>query len=122
MAYQLPTEIQHMIWTYSMYNSAKGLEFRKLIQEGWFKLRLRRLANALETKSQDIYHQELGQLLLSMDELLNLLGEMRLRFHTEMLKIYYSQFHSIDWVVRMKNLTVDKLYSIRTRDTDIKYF
>ena len=71
MAYQLPTEIQHMIWTYSMYNSAKGLGFRKQIQEGWFKLRLRRWSNALETKSQDIYHQELGQLLLSMDELLN---------------------------------------------------
>ena len=66
MAYQLPTEIQHMIWTYSMYNSAKGLGFRRQIQEGWFKLRLRRLSNALETKSQDIYHQELGQLLLSM--------------------------------------------------------
>ena len=126
MAYQLPTEIQHMIWTYSMYKSAKGLEFRKLIQEGWFKLRLRRLSNALETKSQDIYHQELGQLLLSMDELLNLPGEMRLRFHMEMLKIHYSKFHSIDKarvsVVRMKNLTVDKLYSIRTRDTEIKYF
>ena len=70
MAYQLPTEIQHMIWTYSMYNSAKGLGFRKQIQEGWFKLRLRRLSNALETKSQDIYHQELGQLLLSMDDYL----------------------------------------------------
>ena len=55
MAYQLPTEIQHMIWTYSMYNSAKGLGFRKQIQEGWFKLRLRRLSKALETKSQDIY-------------------------------------------------------------------
>ena len=68
-----------MIWTYSMYNSAKGLEFRKHIQEGWFKLRLRRLSNALETKSQDIYHQELNQLLLSMDELLNLPGE-RIRF------------------------------------------
>ena len=126
MAYQLPTEIQHMIWTYSMYNSAKGLGFRKQIQEGWFKLRLRRLSNALETKSQDIYHQELGQLLLSMDELLNLPGEMRLRFHTEMLKIHYSKFHSIDksrvWVVRMKNLTMDKLYSICTHDTDIKYF
>ena len=109
-----------------MYNSAKGLEFRKHIQEGWFKLRLRRLSNALETRSQDIYHQELGQLLLSMDELLNLPGEMRLRFHMEMLKIHYSKFHSIDkarvWVVRMKNLTVDKLYSICTCDTDIKYF
>ena len=80
MAYQLPTEIQHMIWTYSMYYSAKGLGFRKQIQEGWFKLRLRRLSNALETKSQHIYHQELGQLLLSMDELLNLPGEMRLKF------------------------------------------
>ena len=38
---------------------------------------------------------------------------MRLRFHKEMLKIHYSKFHSIDkarvWVVRMKNLTVDKL-------------
>ena len=67
MAYQLPTEIQHMIWTYSTYNSGKGLGFRKHIQEGWFKLRLRRLSNALETKSQDIYHNELGQLLLSMD-------------------------------------------------------
>ena len=118
MAYQLPTEIQHMIWTYSMYNLAKGWEFRKHIQEGWFKLRLRRLSNALENKSQDIYHQELGQLLLSMDELLNLPGEMRLRFHKEMLKVHYSKFHSIDkarvWVVRMKNLTLDKLYSIRT--------
>ena len=126
MAYQLPTEIQHMIWTYSMYNSAKGLEFRKHIQEGCFKLRLRRFSNALETKSQDIYHQEQGQLLLSMGELLNLPGEMRLRFHTEMLKIYYSKFLSIDkarvWVVRMKTLTVDKLYSIRTRNTEIKYF
>ena len=81
MAYQLPTEIQHMIWTYLMYNLAKGLKFRKLIQEGWFKIRLRRSSNALETKSQDIYHQELGQLLLSMDGLLNLSGEIRLRFH-----------------------------------------
>ena len=96
MVYKLLTEIQHMIWTYSMYNSAKELGFRKQIQEGWFKLRLRRLSNALETKSQDIYHQELGQLLLSMDKLLNIPGEMRLRFHTEMLKIHYSKFHSID--------------------------
>ena len=51
---------------------------------------------------------------------------MRLRFHSEMLKIHYSKFHSIErarvWVVRMKNLTMDKLYSILTRDTDIKYF
>ena len=126
MAYQLPTEIQHMIWTYSMYNSAKELVFRKHIQDGWLKLRLRRLSNDLETKSKNIYHQELGQLLLSMDKLLNLPGEMRLRFHTEMLKIHYSKFHSIDkahvWVVRMNNLTVDKLYSIRTCDTEIKYF
>ena len=84
------------------------------------------MSNALETKFQDIYHQELGQLLLSMDELLNLPGEMRLRFHREMLKIHYSKFHSIDkarvWVVRMKNLTMDKRYYICTRDTDIKYF
>ena len=43
MADQLPTEIQHMVWTYLMYNSAKGLGFRKQIQEGWFKLRLERL-------------------------------------------------------------------------------
>ena len=43
MADQLPTEIQHMVWTYLMYNSAKGLRFRKQIQEGWFKLRLKRL-------------------------------------------------------------------------------
>ena len=121
MAYQLPTEIQHMIWTYSMYNSAKGFGFRKLIQEGWFKLRLRRLSNALETKSQDIYHQELGQLLLSMDELLNLPGEMGLRFHTEMLKIHYSKFHSIDkarvWVVRMKN----RLYPVNALSSSIRY-
>ena len=81
MAYLLSTEIQHMIWTYSMYNSAKGLVFRKHIQDGWFKLRLRRLSNALETKSKNIYHQELGQLLLSMDKLLNLPGKMCLRFH-----------------------------------------
>ena len=33
MAYQLLTEIQHMIWAYSMYNSAKGFGFRKQIQE-----------------------------------------------------------------------------------------
>ena len=89
-----------------MYNSAKGLGFRKQIQKRWFKLRLRRLSNALETKFQDIYHQELGQLLLSMDQLLNLPGEMRLRFHREMLKIHYSKFHRIDkarvWDVRMK--------------------
>ena len=109
-----------------MYNSAKGLEFRKHIQEGWFKLRLRRLSNAIETKSQDIYHLELGQLLLSMDELLNVPGEMRLRFHKKILKIHYSKFHSIDkalvWVVRIKNMTQDKLYSFRTRDTEIKSF
>ena len=50
---------------------------------------------------------------------------MHLRFHTEMLKIHYSKFHSIDkarvWIVRIKNLTVNKLYSIRTHDTDIEY-
>ena len=61
-----------------------------------------------------------------MVELLNLPGEMRLRFHTEMLKIHNSKFHSIDkarvWVVRMKNLTLDKLYYIHTRVTEIKYF
>ena len=89
MADQLPTEIQHMAWTYLMYNSAKGLGFRKQIQEGWFKLRLKRLKKALETKSQDFFHQELVQLLLSMDEQLNLPWEMHLRFHTEMLKIHY---------------------------------
>ena len=126
MADQLPTEIQHMVWTYLMYNSAKGSGFRKQIQEGWFKPRLKRLKKALETRSQDIYHQESVQLLLSMDELLNPPGEMRFRFHTEMLKIHYSKFHSIDrarfWVMRMKNLTLDRLYYIRTRDTQIKYF
>ena len=80
------------------------------------KLRLSRLSNALETKFQDIYHQDLGQLLLSLDELLNLPGEMRFRFHTAMLKIHYSKFHGIDkapvWVVRIKNLILDKLNSI----------
>ena len=75
MAYQLATEIQHMIWTYSMYNSAKVLEFRIHIHEEWFKRRLRRLSYAFMTKSQDIYHQELGQLLLSMDEVLNIFLE-----------------------------------------------
>ena len=110
MAYQLPTEIQHMIWTYSIYISAKGLEFRKHIQIGWFKFRLRRLSNAIETKSQDVYHLELGQLLLGMDELLNFPGEMRLRLHKEILKIHYSKFYRIDkapvLVVRIKNWTL----------------
>ena len=45
---------------------------------------------------------------------------------TQRYSIHYSKFHSIDrarvWVVRMKNLTLDKLYYIRTRDTQIKYF
>ena len=126
MADQLPTEIQHMVWTCLMYNSAKGLGFRKQIQKGWLKLRLKRLTKALETESQDIYHQELVQLLLSIDELLSLPGDMRFRFHTEILKIHYSKFRSINrahvWVVRMKNLTLDKLYYICTRDTQIKYF
>ena len=61
-----------------------------------------------------------------MDELLNLPGKMRLRFHKEILKKLYSKFHRIDkasiWIVRMKNLTMDKLYSIRTLDKEIKYF
>ena len=61
-----------------------------------------------------------------MDELLNLPGEMRFRFHMEILKIPNSKVHSINkarvWVVRMKNLTLDKLYSFRTNDTEIKYF
>ena len=51
MADQLPTEIQHMVWTYLMYYSAKGLGFRKQMQEGWLKLGLKRLKKALETKS-----------------------------------------------------------------------
>ena len=79
-----------------MYNQAKGFEFKRHIQEKWFKLRLRRLSNALETKFQDIYHQELGQLLLSMDELLNLPGEMHLRFHPDILRIHHSKLHRID--------------------------
>ena len=47
---------------------------------------------------------------------------MCLKFQTAILKIHYSKFHSIDkvclWIVRMKNLTMDKLYSIHTCDTD----
>ena len=124
MADQLPTEIQRMVWTCLMYNSAKGLGFRKQIQKGWLKLRLKRLTKALETKSQDIYHQELVQLLLSIDGLLNPYDDMGFRFYIEILKIHFSKFHSINrahvWVVRMKNLTLDKLYCIRTGDTQIK--
>ena len=49
MADQLPTEIQHIVWTWLMYNSAKGLQFRKQIQKGWLRFRLKRLTKALET-------------------------------------------------------------------------
>ena len=126
MSVILPPELQQMIFTYLMYSSAKGLELKKQVQEGWFKLGLKRLSRALDTESQDMYHQELVHLLLSIDELPCLPADMRFRFHAEMLKLHFDRHNGIEkarvWIVKLQSVSLEKLHRISTSSADVKYF
>ena len=55
MAEYLPSELQHAILGNLMYSCAKGLAFKTMIQESWFKISLKRLDKTLNTSSQETF-------------------------------------------------------------------
>ena len=55
----IPSETQENVFSYCMYSSAKGLAFKRQIQDSWFKVRFQKLQRALETKSRETYQGEL---------------------------------------------------------------
>ena len=69
-----------MILANLIYSCAKGLAFKTLIQESWFKISLKRLDKTLNTRSQETFNSEMVRLFLTIDELPNLANDMRLKF------------------------------------------
>ena len=72
-----------------MYSCAKGLAFKTLIQESWFKFSLKRLDKTLNTRSQETFNSEMVRLFLTKDELPNLTDDMRLKFHREIIHLHW---------------------------------
>ena len=89
MSVYVPPEIQVLIFSYLIYSSGKGSEFKMQILESWFKINLKRVDRALATLSQDNYHRELVKLLLAIDDLPHLTVDMRLMFHREIINLHF---------------------------------
>ena len=62
MSVYVPPEIQEMVFSYLMYSSGKGSEFKMQNQETWFKINLKSVDSVLDTLSQGNYHRELVKL------------------------------------------------------------
>ena len=62
MSVYVPPEIQEIVFSYLMYSSGKGLEFKMQILKSWFKINLKRVDRALDTLSQVNYYRELVRL------------------------------------------------------------
>ena len=77
MAEYLPSELQNTILANLMYNCAKGLAFKTLIQDSWFKISLKRLEKALNTRSQETFNSEMVRLFLTIDGLPNITDDMK---------------------------------------------
>ena len=86
MSVYVPSEIQEMVFSYLMYSSGKGSEFKMQILESWSKINVKRVDRALDTFSQVNYHRELVKLFLAIDDLPHLTDDMRLTFHREIIK------------------------------------
>ena len=78
MSVYVPPEIQEIVFSYLMYSSGKGLEFKMQILKSWFKINLKRVDRALDTLSQVNYYRELVKLFLDIDDLPHLTDDMRL--------------------------------------------
>ena len=96
-----------------MYSCAKGLAFKTLIQESWFKISLKRLDKILNTRSQETFNSEMVRLFLTIDELPNLTDDMRLKFHREIINLRWRSKDRIDKARRCMiaycNITLNKL-------------
>ena len=49
MSVYVQPEIQEIVFSYLMYSSGKGLEFKMQILKSWFKINLKRVDRALDT-------------------------------------------------------------------------
>ena len=113
MAEYLPSELQHAILGNLMHNCAKGLAFKTMIQESWFKISLKRLDKTLNTRSQETFDSEMVRLFLTIDELSNLTDDMRLKIHRELINLHWRSKDQIDkarrWMIAYRNITLNKL-------------
>ena len=110
MAVYVPPEIQEIVFSYLMYSSGKGLEFKMQILKSWFKINLKRVDRALDTLSQVNYHRELVKLFLDIDDLPHLTDDdMRLMFHREILDLHFHKKEKLNkarrWTVGYYNVT-----------------
>ena len=110
MSVYVPPEIQEMVFSYLMYSSGKGLEFKMQILKSWFKINLKRVDRALDTLSQVNYHRELVKLFLDIDDLPHLTDDdMRLTFHREILDLHFRKKENLNkartWVVGYYNIS-----------------
>ena len=113
MAEYLPSEHQHTILANLIYSCAKGLAFKILIQESWFKLSLKRHDKTLNNRLQKNFNSEMVRLFLTIDKLPNFTDDMRLKFDREIIHSHWRSKNYIDkarrWVIAYRNITLDKL-------------
>ena len=113
MAEYIPSELQLAILGNLMYSCAKGLAFKTMIQDSWFKISLKRLDKTLNTRSQETFNSEMVRLFLTIDELPNLTDDMRLKFHREIINLRWRSKDQIDkarrWMIACRNITLNKL-------------
>ena len=113
MAEYLPSELHHAILDNLIYSCAKGLAFKTMIQDSWFKISLKRLDKTLNTRSQETLNSEMVRLFLTIDELPNLTDDMRLKFHREIINLHWRSKDQIDkarrWMIAYRNITLNKL-------------
>lgn len=110
MSVYVPPEIQEIVFSYLMYSSGKGLEFKMQILKSWFKINLKRVDRALDTLSQVNYYRELVKLFLDIDDLPHLTDDdMRLTFHREIVDLHFRKKEKLNkartWVVGYYNIT-----------------
>ena len=96
-----------------MYSCAKGLAFKTMIQDSWFKISLKRLDKTLNTRSQETFNSKMVRLFLTLDEMPNLTDDMRLKFHREIINLHWRSKDQIDkarrWMIAYRNITLNKL-------------
>ena len=109
MSVYVPPEIQEIVFSYLMYSSGKGFEFKMQILNSWFKINLKRVDRALDTLSQVNYHREMVKLFLDIDDLPHLTDDMRLTFHKEIVDLHFRKKEKLNkartWVVGYYNIT-----------------
>lgn len=116
----LPIELREIIIKHLVRKSTKGVEFKRMIQEKWFKVNLKRVIKAKETRSKQVIDGELERLFLDIDSLSDLEEKTRKMFHKEIAEHFcfgdqsYIYFSS-RWLFGIRDCTEDTIVDILTR-------